>query len=265
MTFSDFSKEVGQNTLEGAKGISGKLANELQSLPRQFSLKEPDAPEWGENAWKKVLEGEKGISGKLADELQSLPRQLSLKEPSGPEETDKPSYPPNSTVEINRKKYRTDDNGQPHMYKDEDGQWKRCPNIEYDINGYHYKTDEKGRIIESSGTLSTKDWEGKKPISAHVPGMQKGDNRGHLIGDRFGGSNRLDNLVPMSEKLNNGEFKKLERQLKNAVDEGKEVYIKIEAEYEGDSERPTGFYVTYSIDGEEHEIYFSNEPQQKEV
>mgnify|MGYP003269358978 FL=1 len=171
------------------------------------------------------------------------------------------SYPSNSEVTINNERYRTDDNGQPHMkYNSEAGTWEILPNIEYTINGYTYETNEKEEILHVHGTIHMKEHEGRKPLNDDVPNMQEGDDRGHLIADQFGGSNRLDNLVPMDMHLNRGEYKKMEESIAKAKTEGKEVNIDIGIKYD-ESGRPTKFQVSVTINGETEVHVFSNESQ----
>ena len=155
-------------------------------------------------------------------------------------------------------KVEYDDNGNPYKVNGE-----LLPNATYEINGYRYKTDENGRIVEASGTLKITERENRKVINESMESIGKGDeketdDRGHLIGDQFDGSNKLENLVPMDANLNRGEYKALENRLAKAVQEGKEVTIKVEPQYSGDSHRPDSFVVTYTIDGEESVVIFEN-------
>lgn len=151
-----------------------------------------------------------------------------------------------------------DDNG--NLYKN--GKELK-PNNTYEINGYTYKTDDKGRIISAEGKLQPKDHRGKKPINDSMKDIGKGDQkdtdeRGHLIGDQFNGSPNLDNLVPQDSKLNQGEVKQLENSLAKAVEGGSEVYLKVEPVYSGDSARPVSFTYTYTVDGERSVKVFKN-------
>lgn len=152
--------------------------------------------------------------------------------------------------------YETDDNG--NTYK-KDGEL--LPNTEYEIGGYKYTTDEKGRITSAEGQLHLSDT-GRKTINEdNVGGEDKldTDDRGHLIADRFDGSNKIENLVAMDSNLNRGEYKALENKLADALSDGKDVRMRVEPIYEGDSKRPSGFQVVYSINGEVSVKYFSNE------
>lgn len=59
------------------------------------------------------------------------------------------------------------------------------------------------------------------------------DDGGHLIATIFNGSGDIDNLVPMNSTLNKSDYKKLENIWKKALQEGKQVNVKIEPIYEG--------------------------------
>lgn len=159
---------------------------------------------------------------------------------------------------IDGKTYYYDDNGKLYRVEKE-----LQPNTEYEINGYKYKTDEKGRIISAEGKLHVKERDGRLPIKDSLEDIGKGDekegdDRGHLIGDQFDGSNGMENMVPQDADINRNDFRKLENELAKVVKDGKEVYVKVEPVYEGDSRRPAAVVVTYSINGEEHVRVFPN-------
>ena len=54
------------------------------------------------------------------------------------------------------------------------------------------------------------------------------------------------NYVPQTAKLNNGEWKSMEKKWKDALSEGKKVEVDIKINY-ADNLRPTDFDVTYII------------------
>lgn len=160
-------------------------------------------------------------------------------------------------AESNTQEYR-DDNGVKYRIGD-----NLIPNNKYEVRGYQYKTDEEGRIVEASGKLKMKDSDYERDMESvrkkEGQEYRDTDDRGHLIGHQFGGSDRLENLVPMDAKLNQGDFAKLENTLADAVKDGADVRLKVEPIYEGDSTRPSEFRVTYSIDGEKDVVVFKNE------
>lgn len=88
------------------------------------------------------------------------------------------------------------------------------------------------------------------------------DDRGHLIGDQFNGSNGMENMIPQDSDINRKDYKALETELAKEVAAGKEVYVKVEPIYEGDSHRPVAVMVTYTIDGEESVRVFPNEREE---
>lgn len=159
---------------------------------------------------------------------------------------------------VDGKTYYYDDNGK--LYRVEND---LAPNTEYEINGYKYQTDDKGRIVSAEGTLRMKDRDGRLPIKDSIEDIGKGDqkegdDRGHLIGDQFDGSNGLENMVPQDANINRNDFKNFENELAKEVKDGKDVKVKIEPIYDGDSRRPDAIVVTYSINGEESVRVFPN-------
>ncbi len=142
------------------------------------------------------------------------------------------------------------------------------PNNEFEVNGYKYKTDDKGRVVSAEGQLQVKDHEGRRdmdPRSAVDKGdMKDTDDRGHLIADRFNGSGGIENLVPMDSELNqHGDYMKMENTLADAMQDGAKVELKVEPVYKSDSNRPSEFKVTYTIDGEKEIAVFKNESEAK--
>lgn len=150
-----------------------------------------------------------------------------------------------------------DDNG--NEYREED---ELKPNAEFERNGYRYKTDERRRVVSAEGKLKMRDPDYKRDMEdvrkIDSQEYKDTDDRGHLIGHQFGGSDKLENLVPMDAKLNQGDFAKLENTLADAVKNGADVRLKVEPVYEGDSTRPTEFRVSYSVDGEKDAVIFKN-------
>ncbi len=133
------------------------------------------------------------------------------------------------------------------------------PNISYKTtSGYLYKTDSLGRIDSVEGTLKL----GKGNINKHAQKVAgrgdrlADDHGGHLIANIFDGSGNLDNLVPMNGNLNQGAWKTMENTWADALKSGKKVNVTIDTIYEGNSKRPTEFFVEYFIDGKKHEKIF---------
>ncbi|VBB09905.1 pectin lyase fold [Lucifera butyrica] len=130
------------------------------------------------------------------------------------------------------------------------------PNIKYQSGeyGYSYQTDEMGRISKfETDNLQLTDRTERLDHNPNTPGKLDGDHAGHLAGDRFGGSPELDNLVSQSSNVNLSEYKKIENQWAKAIEEGKQVKVNVEVNYEGSSLRPSKFNVQYEIDGKFYE------------
>ena len=140
---------------------------------------------------------------------------------------------------------------------------KLLPDKEYQINGYEYKTDEKGRIVSAGGKLriEASKYERNMEDVKNKSGQEykSTDHRGHLIGHLFGGSDKLENIVPMDKGLNQGDYESIEKTLAKAVRNGADVRLKVEPVYEKGSTRPSEFKVSYSIDGDKETTTFKNE------
>ena len=162
-----------------------------------------------------------------------------------------------SFIDKDRQYY--DDNGNLYRIGDD-----LLPNNKYEINVYSYETDDKGRITLVEGILHIKDREGRLTIGDSIEtigkGYQKdGDDRGHLIGDRFNGSNGLENMIPQDADINRKDYRNFENELAKEVKDGKDVYVKIEVIYSEDSRRPEALVISYSIDGKENIRVFPND------
>lgn len=136
------------------------------------------------------------------------------------------------------------------------GNWNKAlnselePNKIYKVDDYSYFTDEAGRVNKVSGELKleTKDrnvyQQGK---SVDIKDGIKGDDQGgHIIARVFNGPGEQINYVPQTAKLNNGEWKSMEKKWNDALSEGKKVEVDIKINY-ADNLRPTDFDVTYII------------------
>lgn len=141
------------------------------------------------------------------------------------------------------------------------------PNIEYTTgeNGYTYKTDEQGRIVHAEALpLKEKPRDDRIPHNSQSPEKVNGDDAGHIIGDQFGGSPDIDNIISQEAGLNRGEYKKLEGYLRKQLQAGNKVESLYDIEYEGDSRRPSEISVKYRINnGDWCEQVFINSPREK--
>lgn len=129
------------------------------------------------------------------------------------------------------------------------------PNIRYKTGeyDYFYETDNLGRIEKfETDKLQLTEREKRLSHSKNTLGKVKGqDHAGHLAGDRFGGSPKIDNLVSQLSDVNMKQYKKIENEWAAALKEKppKEVTVDVEIIYHGNDMRPKEFIVNYSIDG----------------
>ncbi|WP_234717730.1 DNA/RNA non-specific endonuclease [Bacillus mycoides] len=89
--------------------------------------------------------------------------------------------------------------------------------------------------------------------SKNTLGKVKGqDHAGHLAGDRFGGSPKVDNLVSQLSDVNMKQYKKIEEEWAAALkaESPKEVTVDLDIIYSGNNVRPEKFLVKYTVDGE---------------
>lgn len=164
--------------------------------------------------------------------------------------------------EISKEKEFLDDNGKVYRKGNE-----LAPNSEFEINGYKYKTDELGRTASAEGTLRIRDNDHKRNMDSDEA-VYKGEKtagyeKGHLIGYQFGGSGGKENLSIMAGEVNHGDFYKLEKKLADAVKDGADVKMKVEPVYEGDSNKPSEYKVTHSINGEKDVVVIRNRNEGK--
>lgn len=170
--------------------------------------------------------------------------------------TDDRGLIPNNTYVLNEVTCKTDDNGNVYSI---DG--KLQPNTTYELNGNVYTTDENGRIIscEAKPVRSP-----ENPRDNEAQRQAGGENRrpndqgGHIVGRDMNGDGGLGNLVAMDSKINQSDYKRMENDIKSALDEGKEVTTKTEMTYSGDSERPDKITVIVANDGKDTVYKFDN-------
>lgn len=123
------------------------------------------------------------------------------------------------------------------------------PNEQYEANQYRYETDRYGRIRECEGTLRLEEGKRNTAHQTKAGGEYRlvQDEGGHLIGTRFGGSEKVDNIVPMDYHVNRYEYKNLEDEWADELKKGNQVDVKIRCKYEEESARPTDFVVKYKV------------------
>ena len=140
------------------------------------------------------------------------------------------------------------------------------PNATYQVGKYTYQTDEMGRVETVSGKLDlTKQdrntyQQTKAGKTAGIKDGVEDDEGGHLIASIFNGPGEQINYAAMDGNLNKGAWKKMENDWAKAIKgpPPKNVDVKINAVYEGDSKRAEAFEVEYFVDGEMFEAFFEN-------
>ncbi|QIQ22429.1 hypothetical protein IPMB12_06955 [Zophobihabitans entericus] len=134
-----------------------------------------------------------------------------------------------------------------------DGLGRLKPNVRYQTGEYEYiyRTDANGRLTHVQADdlhLTTRNE--RLPHDPDTPGKVRGqDHAGHIIGDRFGGSPELDNLVSQLSRVNLSDYKVIENRMADALAEGKRVTLDVKINYDADKLRPSSFEIDYSIDG----------------
>ena len=188
--------------------------------------------------------------GETSAKVQDIPQEI------GENDT----IQPNTVYDIDGERHYTDDNGDVYRVNND-----LVADNTYELNGYKYETDDQGRIVSAEGKLQLRSRD-RLTIKDSIEDIGKGDeketdNKGHVIADRFNGSNGLENIVAQDSSLNCGDYNKLETQLAKEVSAGKEVYMRVDLDYPGKSYRPDSFIVSYSINGEEFTTTFFNTPR----
>lgn len=127
-------------------------------------------------------------------------------------------------------------------------------NTTYRLGNAVYKTDTLGRIAKVTfDSLELKDSSRARRIIANsINEIGKGyevagDQRGHIIADRFNGNNTLANMVAMSAEANQGQYAAIEDIWADALEKGQNVSGSITFSYTEQSFRPDNFKVVYDI------------------
>ena len=154
-------------------------------------------------------------------------------------------------------KCKADDNGNIYSI---DGN-KLQPKITYELNGNIYTTDKNGRIISCKAKPvhipeNPRDNEAQRQAGGKY--RRPNDQGGHIVGRDMNGDGGIGNLVAMDPKINQSDYKRMENDIKAALDEGKEVTTKTEITYSGNSERPDKITVTVTAEGKDTVYKFDN-------
>lgn len=135
-------------------------------------------------------------------------------------------------------------------------------NSEYSINGMNYKTNGKGEIVHWEGKPEyTPDAERDNKAQVEVGGDNRLDNDdgGHLNARITGGSGGIENLVPMRDTINRGDYKKMENEIVDALRQNQDVHVEGNIYRENDStSRPTKIDVRYEYGEVKKELIVDN-------
>lgn len=162
-----------------------------------------------------------------------------------------------------------------HMYMNENGDMVPRGHVKYssgeDGTTYHYVTGRKGEngagLIKEgyADKLDLKtDGRGRYVNDRNTPGKLPGDDAGHIFGDRFNGSRKLDNLTSQSSDVNQlrrGQFtyRSMEDQWANTLkNNGSVTDVKVKINYSWGSSRPSSYKVTYNMNGDAFKTIFQN-------
>ncbi len=132
------------------------------------------------------------------------------------------------------------------------------PDTAYQLdNGHTYITNAQGKVNYVEADLNKIAMD-RNNYQQNVVGKsgEANDQGGHLIASSLGGAGDRINLLPMDKVLNNGTYKKMESDLAKALDQGKDVSVKIDVGYPDGGVRPNSFIVTTTINGIEETIPF---------
>ncbi|HCG9589995.1 TPA: DNA/RNA non-specific endonuclease, partial [Vibrio parahaemolyticus] len=162
--------------------------------------------------------------------------------------------------------------GQASGIKGKQGSWASeleppAPNTLYEVTSTHegspvtytYETDAQGRTIQVTGKLQ------KSPIknqamrdklhrNSSTQSKYGGDDPnydgGHLIATLFQGPAEKVNLVPqLKEQNRHGEWRQMEREWAQALDDGKEIEVDIRVFYENNGQTPKKLSVDHFVNG----------------
>lgn len=151
---------------------------------------------------------------------------------------------------------KTDDNGTVYL---KDGELE--PNINYELNGNAYTTDEQGRIKHCEAKPERSP-ENPRDVNAQLQAGGEdrcpSDQGGHIVGRDLNGDGGAGNLIAMDSKINQSDYKRMENDVKAALDEGEEVTVTTDISYSGDSKRPDTITVTVTADGVKTVYKFDN-------
>lgn len=132
---------------------------------------------------------------------------------------------------------KTDDLGRVNEF--------HSPKVDF-FDGYR-SNYQQGRTVDLKDGMYSE--EGKKL-----------DDAGHLYPRQWGGPPEQVNLLPMDSHINrHGEWRNMEQGINRELEAGNSVTdYTVRPDYEDSSRRPTGFDVSYNVNGKPHSVYITN-------
>lgn len=128
----------------------------------------------------------------------------------------------------------------------------------YQKNDYEFKTDGEGRPALVSAKLELEEGQ-RSPEQTKIGKMGKPtDEGGHLIATRFDGPPDAFNVVPQDAHLNRGDWKEMENEWADHIEEGRDVKVLVKPLYDDKSIRPARFDVVYQVDDQIYQKSFVN-------
>lgn len=127
------------------------------------------------------------------------------------------------------------------------------PNTTVVKDNFTAVTDSYGRpVLNKITDLQIKQGSKDKLDSiVKTKAYRDGDDKGHLIADKFGGPTSEENIVPQCEWINESSFKRVEAIVKSLKEEGHTVDYEVKTNYVGTSKRPSSFEPKITVDGSE--------------
>ena len=241
------AKEVGEEAIEKAgKSIAGKTLKELATSNKTFAILYED---FSQRIGREFADGITVKSTRQGIELVSKDF-------------------PNSAIKITNNIISGKGGSLANSGPVNEFLNKLLPNKTYIIDdAFVYKTDDLGRVISCSADRSKvlksisrgkRDRPTQELVVNSLGGRPGLDDGGHLFANNTGGPNELINQVPMSSKLNKGQWRKLELIEENALKQGKKVASERKLLYRGSEKRPYAIEFISNIDGKETRTIVEN-------
>ena len=126
-----------------------------------------------------------------------------------------------------------------------------------------YRHNENGSLKSATAKIRTEDLgkgtstNSSSRIFARNLGCE-GDDAGHAIGDRLGGSGGKSNIFPQAPSVNRGEFRDFEGDVAESVRRGSNVIVRVVPQYDEGSTRPHSILYQARVDGNTESRIFLN-------